>query len=37
MSERPNGLYFRGDNLGDGELGCDGSGVLRGADATREE
>jgi arylsulfatase A-like enzyme len=32
---RPNILYFLVDNLGMGELGCYGGGVLRGADTKR--
>lgn len=32
---RPNILYFFVDNLGFGELGCYGGGVLRGADTAR--
>ena len=37
MSEqqRPNVLFFHVDNLGYGELGCYGGGVLRGADTQR--
>ena len=33
--ERPNFIYFHVDNLGYGELGCYGGGVLRGADTKR--
>ena len=32
---RPNILYFQVDNLGIGELGCYGGGILRGADTRR--
>jgi len=32
---RPNVLYFQVDNLGIGELGCYGGGILRGADTQR--
>ena len=35
ISSRPNILYFHIDNLGIGELGCYGGGVLRGADTRR--
>ncbi|MDX6301718.1 MAG: hypothetical protein QOF53_2932 [Nocardioidaceae bacterium] len=35
MSNRPNVLFFFVDNLGYGELGCYGGGVLRGAQTTR--
>ena len=31
-SEKPNILFFHVDNLGMGELGCYGGGILRGAD-----
>jgi arylsulfatase len=34
MSDKPNIVYFHVDNLGYGELGCYGGGLLRGA-ATR--
>ena len=30
MADRPNVIYFQVDNLGYGELGCYGGGVLRG-------
>ena len=33
--ERPNVLFFHVDNLGYGELGCYGGGILRGADTKR--
>jgi arylsulfatase len=35
MSNRPNVIYFHVDNLGYGELGCYGGGILRGADTKR--
>jgi arylsulfatase len=35
MSDRPNVVYFHVDNLGYGELGCYGGGILRGADTKR--
>lgn len=35
MADRPNVIYFQVDNLGYGELGCYGGGVLRGADTRR--
>ena len=35
MSDRPNVVFFHVDNLGYGELGCYGGGVLRGADTAR--
>ena len=35
MSNKPNVVYFHVDNLGYGELGCYGGGILRGADTTR--
>ncbi len=34
-SEKPNILFFHVDNLGMGELGCYGGGILRGADTKR--
>jgi len=34
-SERPNIIFFHVDNLGMGELGCYGGGILRGADTKR--
>jgi arylsulfatase len=34
-SGRPNILYVHIDNLGMGELGCYGGGILRGADTAR--
>jgi arylsulfatase A-like enzyme len=34
-ASRPNLIYFQVDNLGYGELGCYGGGVLRGAPTTR--
>jgi arylsulfatase A-like enzyme len=34
-SKRPNILFFHVDNLGMGELGCYGGGILRGADTKR--
>ena len=30
MSKKPNILFFHVDNLGMGELGCYGGGILRG-------
>src|ERR1700758_4805451 len=36
-SERPNILFFHIDNLGMGELGCYGGGILRGADTKRAD
>jgi arylsulfatase A-like enzyme len=36
-SERPNILFFHVDNLGMGELGCYGGGILRGADTKRTD
>ena len=35
MSDRPNIVFFHVDNLGLGELGCYGGGILRGADTAR--
>ena len=35
MARRPNILFFHVDNLGMGELGCYGGGILRGADTKR--
>ena len=35
MTDRPNVLIYHVDNLGFGELGCYGGGVLRGADTAR--
>ena len=35
MSKKPNILFFHVDNLGMGELGCYGGGILRGADTKR--
>src|SRR5438270_73623 len=34
-SQKPNILFFHVDNLGMGELGCYGGGILRGADTKR--
>ena len=34
MSDKPNIVYFHVDNLGYGELGCYGGGILRGARPT---
>src|SRR5262245_12275554 len=36
-SEKPNILFFHVDNLGMGELGCYGGGILRGADTKRTD
>ncbi len=35
MAKKPNILFFHVDNLGMGELGCYGGGMLRGADTKR--
>ena len=35
MADKPNIVYFHVDNLGYGELGCYGGGILRGADTRR--
>ncbi len=35
MTDRPNIVYFHLDNLGLGELGCFGGGILREADTKR--
>jgi arylsulfatase len=34
-ARRPNVVYFQVDNLGYGEIGCYGGGVLRGAETRR--
>ena len=34
-TDKPNILFFHVDNLGMGELGCYGGGILRGADTKR--
>src|SRR5207247_4515468 len=36
-SKKPNILFFHVDNLGMGELGCYGGGILRGADTKRTD
>src|SRR5947207_4635701 len=36
-SDKPNILFFHVDNLGMGELGCYGGGILRGADTKRTD
>jgi arylsulfatase A-like enzyme len=36
-SQKPNILFFHVDNLGMGELGCYGGGILRGADTKRTD
>lgn len=36
-SKKPNILFFHVDNLGMGELGCYGGGILRGADTKRAD
>src|SRR5271170_1249102 len=35
MLDRPNIIYYHVDNLGFGELGCYGGGMLRGAETPR--
>src|SRR5271170_3283 len=35
MPDRPNLIYYHVDNLGFGELGCYGGGILRGAETPR--
>jgi arylsulfatase A-like enzyme len=37
VPEQPNVMFFHVDNLGIGELGCYGGGVLRGADTRRTD
>jgi arylsulfatase len=37
MSDTPNIGYFHVDNLGYGELGCYGGGILRGAPTPRTD
>jgi arylsulfatase len=36
-AQRPNILFFHVDNLGMGELGCYGGGIVRGAETTRAD
>ena len=35
--KKPNSVFFHVDNLGMGELGCYGGGILRGADTKRTD
>jgi arylsulfatase A-like enzyme len=35
MTSKPNVVFFHVDNLGYGELGCYGGGILRGAETRR--
>ena len=37
MPDKPNIVFFHVDNLGMGELGCYGGGILRGADTRRAD